>query len=280
MDDPTTSGTTEGFGLMFYNARWYDPSLGRFAQADTIVPSGVQGYDRYAYANNSPLKFIDPSGHDPWWSDPNFYWAEEHKPPFNPVVIPHNQHDAKDDEFPGGGWNACGPTASCAAGEAMGIMSYGACMDKMSKLTSDPNNKYGYDKHGIQPDGFVQLIKDVFGSKVNVLAYQALTSEGGITVAKSNLAVGNQVIVDYYSADQTTANPNNGNEQPFAHFARIVDFSNDGKSIVLAQSMTTGATLTALISDFSAAWNNPEVRAGSTNAQALTYWMVILSLAK
>jgi RHS repeat-associated protein len=26
------------FGLMFYNARWYDPALGRFAQADTYVP--------------------------------------------------------------------------------------------------------------------------------------------------------------------------------------------------------------------------------------------------
>lgn len=51
------------FGLMFYNARWYDPSLGRFAQADTIVPAGVQGYDRYAYTNNNPLKYTDPSGH-------------------------------------------------------------------------------------------------------------------------------------------------------------------------------------------------------------------------
>jgi RHS repeat-associated protein len=51
------------FGLHFYNARWYDSSLSRFAQADTIVPSGVQGLDRYAYANNSPLMYIDPSGH-------------------------------------------------------------------------------------------------------------------------------------------------------------------------------------------------------------------------
>jgi RHS repeat-associated protein len=42
MDDPTTAGVTEGFGLMFYNARWYDPALGRFAQADTIVPAGVR----------------------------------------------------------------------------------------------------------------------------------------------------------------------------------------------------------------------------------------------
>lgn len=34
------------FGLHFYNARWYDSSLSRFASADTIVPAGVQGYDR------------------------------------------------------------------------------------------------------------------------------------------------------------------------------------------------------------------------------------------
>jgi len=63
MDDPTTAAVTEGFGLMFYNARWYDPSLGRFAQADTIVPSGAQGLDRYAYVNNAPTRFTDPSGH-------------------------------------------------------------------------------------------------------------------------------------------------------------------------------------------------------------------------
>jgi len=51
------------FGLYFYNARWYDPAIGRFAQADTIVPGGVQGLDRYAYVNNSPINYIDPTGH-------------------------------------------------------------------------------------------------------------------------------------------------------------------------------------------------------------------------
>ena len=50
--------------------------MGRFAQADSIVPSGVQGLDRYAYSNNSPLKYVDPSGHDPWWSDSSFYYAD------------------------------------------------------------------------------------------------------------------------------------------------------------------------------------------------------------
>lgn len=54
---------TSDFGLMFYNARWYDNSLGRFAQADTIVAGGVQGYDRYAYAGNSPIVYNDPDGH-------------------------------------------------------------------------------------------------------------------------------------------------------------------------------------------------------------------------
>jgi hypothetical protein len=47
-------------------ARWYDPYLNRFSQPDTIVPlasQGVQAWDRYAYANNNPVKFKDPSGH-------------------------------------------------------------------------------------------------------------------------------------------------------------------------------------------------------------------------
>jgi RHS repeat-associated protein len=65
MDDPSTSGVTEGFDLMFYNARWYDPYLARFAQADSIVPAGVQGYDRYAYVNNNPINLTDPTGHEP-----------------------------------------------------------------------------------------------------------------------------------------------------------------------------------------------------------------------
>ena len=53
------------FGLYFYNARWYDSSLGRFAQADSIIPQnqGVQAWDRYAYSNNNPVKYTDPSGH-------------------------------------------------------------------------------------------------------------------------------------------------------------------------------------------------------------------------
>ena len=52
-------------GLYFYNARWHDPVLGRFAQADTIVPGpgNSLALDRYAYVMNNPLRYTDPSGH-------------------------------------------------------------------------------------------------------------------------------------------------------------------------------------------------------------------------
>jgi RHS repeat-associated protein len=54
-------------GLYYYQARWYDPGLGRFAQADSIIPlasQGVLAWDRYAYVNNNPVRFNDPTGHD------------------------------------------------------------------------------------------------------------------------------------------------------------------------------------------------------------------------
>jgi len=66
---PTDYGFTgqmqEG-DIYFYNARWYDPQLGRFMQADTLVPLQVQGtqaFDRYVYTNNNPVRYTDPSGH-------------------------------------------------------------------------------------------------------------------------------------------------------------------------------------------------------------------------
>ena len=52
-------------GLYYYNARYYDPELGRFIQADTIITdlSNPQSYNRYSYVMNDPLRYNDPSGH-------------------------------------------------------------------------------------------------------------------------------------------------------------------------------------------------------------------------
>jgi RHS repeat-associated protein len=70
---------TPDFGLYFYNARWYDPTLGRFAQPDSLIPEqsqGAQAWDRYAYVNNNPLKYTDPSGHwlETAWDILNIAW--------------------------------------------------------------------------------------------------------------------------------------------------------------------------------------------------------------
>ena len=58
-------------GLYNYNARLYDPVLGKFISADTIVPnfSDPQSLNRYAYCRNNPLIYVDPSGHLFWLDD-------------------------------------------------------------------------------------------------------------------------------------------------------------------------------------------------------------------
>jgi RHS repeat-associated protein len=51
-------------GLYDYRARTYDARLGRFLQADTIVPEpgNPQSLNRYAYVYNAPLRYTDPTG--------------------------------------------------------------------------------------------------------------------------------------------------------------------------------------------------------------------------
>jgi len=52
-------------GLIYMNARYYDPTLGRFLSADTLVPdpANPQSLNRYTYVENRPLNFVDPTGH-------------------------------------------------------------------------------------------------------------------------------------------------------------------------------------------------------------------------
>ena len=52
-------------GLLNYNARLYDSTLGRFISADTIAPdrANPQTRNRYSYVLNNPLRWTDPTGH-------------------------------------------------------------------------------------------------------------------------------------------------------------------------------------------------------------------------
>ena len=71
-------------GLYQMGARWYDPALGRWLQADSIVPElgNPQALNRYAYVYNNPLRYTDPSGHYIFEDDPG-------KPYFPPPLPPN-----------------------------------------------------------------------------------------------------------------------------------------------------------------------------------------------
>jgi RHS repeat-associated protein len=55
-------------GLYYYNARYYDPYLGRFIQPDTLVPDPLnpQAWNRFTYCYNNPASYVDPGGHVAW----------------------------------------------------------------------------------------------------------------------------------------------------------------------------------------------------------------------
>lgn len=55
-----TGREPDASGLIYYRARYYDPTLARFTQRDPIGLAG--GINQYAYVTNSPVNFTDPSG--------------------------------------------------------------------------------------------------------------------------------------------------------------------------------------------------------------------------
>ena len=54
-------------GLVYYGARYYNPSTTRFTQPDSVISDiyNPQSLNRYAYTENNPISRIDPSGHNP-----------------------------------------------------------------------------------------------------------------------------------------------------------------------------------------------------------------------
>jgi len=55
-------------GLTYMQARYYDPTIGRFYGVDPAPFSNVQNFNRFAYANNNPYKYTDPNGKKSLWT--------------------------------------------------------------------------------------------------------------------------------------------------------------------------------------------------------------------
>lgn len=51
-------------GLIYMQARFYDPTIGRFYSNDPVgfIENNPMMFNRYAYANNNPYKYTDPNG--------------------------------------------------------------------------------------------------------------------------------------------------------------------------------------------------------------------------
>ena len=66
-------------GLYYLQSRYYDPAIGRFINADSLVSTGqgFLGYNMFAYCGNSPTNYSDPTG-----AKPSFWYTlfEDHDP--------------------------------------------------------------------------------------------------------------------------------------------------------------------------------------------------------
>jgi len=160
--DHTFTGRTldESTGLLDYGARMYTPEFGRFLSPDDRLSGGAydpRAFNRYAYAADNPVKYVDPTGHDHvWYNQP---WFKERFPDVA-LVMPylHDAESATRDVTPtqwglggaylasvvlsggvtsiaGGGAVAGGVTGAVTPGVVSGFLGLGLVGDKLINVS-------------------------------------------------------------------------------------------------------------------------------------------------
>jgi RHS repeat-associated protein len=98
--------------LYYFGYRYLDPTLGRFVQMDPLMnqnPSDPQAANRYSYARNNPLRFLDPDGR-----------SLQSTKPKAPSVQAHVYQGHLWIAIPGIGWTPAGSLAATQSGYGIG----------------------------------------------------------------------------------------------------------------------------------------------------------------
>ncbi len=78
-------------GFYFYNARNYDPQIGRFVTADNVIDGefSTQGWNRYMYVKGNPVVYRDPTGHAGKDGSPSGFYKDKN------ISMDIESHDGK-----------------------------------------------------------------------------------------------------------------------------------------------------------------------------------------
>ena len=108
-----TGSIADASGLLYMNARYYNPTTARFLSQDTYTGSASDPWTQhlYAYCNNNPVNMVDPTGHVPVYMT----LLNDVSVAPEPEYIT-DQGDESIGELPFGWWgnvaqNGCGPVA-------------------------------------------------------------------------------------------------------------------------------------------------------------------------
>jgi RHS repeat-associated protein len=135
-----TRNTTKGYTghehldqvtLINMNARLYDPITTRFLSPDTLVPwpTHSQAHNRYIYVMNNPLKYNDPSGHQPEYAnqaDANHFREARGQEPLKITAHPPSRRDGSNNNNPVGASDTGGQASANVGVYVMPMIGPGA----------------------------------------------------------------------------------------------------------------------------------------------------------
>ena len=141
-------------GFYYLQSRYYDIRTCRFINADGYVSTGqgILGYNMFAYCNNNPVMYVDPTG----------YWATY-------VDFDEDDYDPLDDEdkfASGGGGSSNGNAGNVYVGSSSGAGSAsGKGTSAISGNASKPNSNNALPKNGIKVNSStgLQMASDFLG---------------------------------------------------------------------------------------------------------------------